>query len=180
MSPAFQPQSRRTHKACHKLQDRHPPARRKNITQEQLAAMARVDQSRVPKIENGSPRVTLDAMVMLLFVLGGTLADLTGPLMDEHTATTSIDQASPRRCDQFAYRLRGHVPRGHIGLFERDVHVLARRKKQGGIRQTVPQGERIDVDGQLVAGVVSSNRQEFVSRPSSQRLANQFVPDGLG
>ncbi len=60
------------------------------ITQEQLAAMARVDQSRVAKIENCSPRITLDAMLMLLFVLGGTLADLTGPLMDERTATTSI------------------------------------------------------------------------------------------
>ena len=54
--------------------------------------MARVDQSRVAKIENCSPRVTLDAMVMLLFVLGGTLADLTGPLMDERTATTSISK----------------------------------------------------------------------------------------
>jgi transcriptional regulator with XRE-family HTH domain len=62
------------------------------ITQAQLAAMARVDQSRVAKIENCSPRVTLDAMVMLLFVLGGTLADLTGPLMDERTATTSISK----------------------------------------------------------------------------------------
>jgi transcriptional regulator with XRE-family HTH domain len=62
----------------------------RKITQEQLAAMARVDQSRVAKIENCSPRITLDAMVMLLFVLGGTLADLTGPLMDERAATTSI------------------------------------------------------------------------------------------
>ncbi len=64
----------------------------RKITQEQLAAMARVDQSRVAKIENCSPRVTLDAMVMLLFVLGGTLADLTGPLMDERTATTSLSK----------------------------------------------------------------------------------------
>ena len=54
--------------------------------------MAGVDQSRVAKIENCSPRVTLDAMVMLLFVLGGTLADLTGPLMDELTATTTISR----------------------------------------------------------------------------------------
>jgi transcriptional regulator with XRE-family HTH domain len=71
----------------------------RKITQEQLAAMARVDQSRVAKIENCSPRVTLDAMVMLLFVLGGTLADLTGPLMDERTATTSISKIarSPTR-----------------------------------------------------------------------------------
>ncbi len=62
------------------------------ITQQQLAAMARVDQSRVAKIENCSPRVTLDAMVMLLFALGGTLADLTGPLIPERTATTSISK----------------------------------------------------------------------------------------
>jgi transcriptional regulator with XRE-family HTH domain len=64
----------------------------RKITQEQLATMARVDQSRVAKIENCSPRVTLDAMVTLLFVLGGTLADLTGPLMDERTAKTSISK----------------------------------------------------------------------------------------
>ena len=64
----------------------------RKITQEQLAAMAGVDQSRVARIENCSPRVTLDAMVMLLFVLGGTLADLTGPLMDELTATTTISR----------------------------------------------------------------------------------------
>ena len=64
----------------------------RKITQEQLAAMAGVDQSRVAKIENCSPRVTLDAMVMLLFVLGGTLADLTGPLMDERTTTTTISK----------------------------------------------------------------------------------------
>jgi transcriptional regulator with XRE-family HTH domain len=71
----------------------------RKITQEQLAAMARVDQSRVAKIENCSPRITLDAMVMLLFVLGGTLADLTGPLMDERAATTSISRKakSPTR-----------------------------------------------------------------------------------
>ncbi len=62
----------------------------RKIKQEQLAAMAGVDQSRVAKIENCSPRVTLDAMLVLLFVLGGTLADLTGPLMDEPTATTTI------------------------------------------------------------------------------------------
>ena len=54
--------------------------------------MAGVDQSRVAKIENCSPRVTLDAMMMLLFVLGGTLVDLTGPLMDELTATTTISK----------------------------------------------------------------------------------------
>jgi hypothetical protein len=59
---------------------------------QQLAAMARVDQSCVAKIENCSPRVTLVAMVMLLFVLGGTLAELTGPLMDERTAATSISK----------------------------------------------------------------------------------------
>jgi transcriptional regulator with XRE-family HTH domain len=64
----------------------------RKITQEQLAAMARVDQSRVAKIENCSPRVTLDAMVMLLFALGGTLADLIGPLMDERSAKTSISK----------------------------------------------------------------------------------------
>ena len=64
----------------------------RKITQEQLAAMAGVDQSRVAKIENGSPRVTLDAMLLLLFVLGGTLADLTGPLMDERTVSTTITE----------------------------------------------------------------------------------------
>jgi transcriptional regulator with XRE-family HTH domain len=64
----------------------------RKITQAQLAALAGMDQSRVAKIENCSPRVTLDAMVMLLFVLGGTLADLTGPLMDELTATTTISR----------------------------------------------------------------------------------------
>ncbi len=33
-------------------------------------------------------------MVMVLFVLGGTLADLTGPLMDELTATSAISRIS--------------------------------------------------------------------------------------
>ena len=42
----------------------------RKMTQEDLAAMAGVDQSRVAKIENCSPRVTLDAMVMLLFASG--------------------------------------------------------------------------------------------------------------
>ncbi len=64
----------------------------RNITQEQLAAMAGVDQSRVAKIENCSPRVSLDAMMTLLFVLGGTLVDLTGPLVDELAATTTISR----------------------------------------------------------------------------------------
>jgi hypothetical protein len=54
--------------------------------------MARVDQSRVAKIENCSPRVTLDAMVMVLFALGGALADLTGRHIDERTANTSISK----------------------------------------------------------------------------------------
>ena len=71
--------------------------------------MARVDQSRVAKIENCSPRVTLDAMVTLLFVLGGTLADLTGPLMDERTAKTSISKIakSPTRKSSAVRAARG-------------------------------------------------------------------------
>jgi transcriptional regulator with XRE-family HTH domain len=60
----------------------------RKITQEQFAVIAEVDQSRVAKIENCSPRITLDAMILVLFVLGGTLADLTGPLMDERRAKT--------------------------------------------------------------------------------------------
>jgi DNA-binding XRE family transcriptional regulator len=65
----------------------------RKMTQEDLAALTGVDQSRIAKIENGSPRVTLDAMVMLLFALGGGLADLTGPLMDEHTIKVAGSRA---------------------------------------------------------------------------------------
>jgi transcriptional regulator with XRE-family HTH domain len=64
----------------------------RKMTQEDLAALAGVDQSRVAKIENCSPRVTLDAMVILLFALGGRLADLTGPLMDEHSSRVPISK----------------------------------------------------------------------------------------
>ena len=65
----------------------------RKMTQEDLAALTGVDQSRIAKIENCSPRVTLDAMVMLLFALGGGLADLTGPLMDEHTIKVAGSRA---------------------------------------------------------------------------------------
>jgi transcriptional regulator with XRE-family HTH domain len=64
----------------------------RKMTQEDLAALAGVDQSRVAKIENCSPRVTLDAMVILLFALGGRLADLTGPLMDEHSSKAPVSK----------------------------------------------------------------------------------------
>jgi transcriptional regulator with XRE-family HTH domain len=70
------------------------------MTQEDLSALAGVDQSRVAKIENCSPRVTLDAMVILLFALGGRLADLTGPLMDDHSSrvpASKIAKSSIRR-----------------------------------------------------------------------------------
>jgi hypothetical protein len=33
------------------------------------------------------------------------------------------------RCDEVAYGLGGHVPRGHVGPFERDIHVPARCQK---------------------------------------------------
>jgi hypothetical protein len=46
----------------------------------------------VAKIENCSPHVTLDAMVMLLFALGGRLADLTGPLIDDHMTTATVSE----------------------------------------------------------------------------------------
>jgi hypothetical protein len=55
-------------------------------------AADRLMRSTLFKTDFCSPRVTLDSMVMLLFALGGTLADLTGPLMDERTATTSISR----------------------------------------------------------------------------------------
>ncbi len=64
----------------------------RKMTQDDLAALAGVDQSRVAKIENCSPRVTLDAMVILLFALGGTLADLTGPLMDDHSSRLPVSR----------------------------------------------------------------------------------------
>ena len=49
-------------------------------------------------------RVMLDAIEMLLFVLGGTLADLTGPVLDECTAKTSISKiakSSTRKSSAF-------------------------------------------------------------------------------
>ena len=74
----------------------------RKMTQEDLAALAGVDQSRVAKIENCSPRVTLDAMVMLLFALGGGLADLTGPLMDEHTIKVTGSRAKKAKRTRIA------------------------------------------------------------------------------
>jgi DNA-binding XRE family transcriptional regulator len=64
----------------------------RKMTQEDLAALTGVDQSRVAKIENCSPRVTLDAMVILLFALGGMLSDLTGPLMDDHLSRVPVSK----------------------------------------------------------------------------------------
>jgi transcriptional regulator with XRE-family HTH domain len=64
----------------------------RKMTQKDLAALAGMDQSRVAKIENCSPHVTLDAMVLVLFALGGRLADLTGPLMDDHMTTVTASQ----------------------------------------------------------------------------------------
>jgi hypothetical protein len=83
-----------------------------------------------------------------------------------------------RWCDQVPYGLRGHVPGGHVGLLEGDVDVPAGRKKQWGVRQQAAYGECIDVGGQLVAGIESSDRSQFVRRSCSQRLAGSSTLGG--
>jgi hypothetical protein len=82
-------------------------------------------------------------------------------------------------CDQIAYRLGNHVPRRDIGLFERDVDLPARLKKQRRIGQRIPHSERIDVCSELIAGIVRSNWQRFLRRPWTQRLADTPFDDEI-
>jgi DNA-binding XRE family transcriptional regulator len=53
--------------------------RKLNLTQEQFAKRIGSSQSRVAKLEAGSPDVSLDLMFRGFFAAGGRLADLTTP-----------------------------------------------------------------------------------------------------
>ena len=50
---------------------------RRQLTQEELAAKLKSSQSRVAKLEAGSPDVSLDLLFRGLFAVGGKLGDLT-------------------------------------------------------------------------------------------------------
>jgi DNA-binding XRE family transcriptional regulator len=51
----------------------------KGLTQKALAKQIESSQSRVSKIEEADPEVSMDLMFRAFFALGGKLADLVGP-----------------------------------------------------------------------------------------------------
>jgi predicted XRE-type DNA-binding protein len=52
---------------------------RQNLTQKELAARIKSNQSRVAKLESGAGDVSLDLMFRGFFAVGGKLSDVTGP-----------------------------------------------------------------------------------------------------
>ena len=65
-----------------------------NLTQKQLAAKMKSSQSRVAKIETGSPDVSLDLLFRGLFTVGGNLNDVIGLVAGE---TSGEEAQSSRR-----------------------------------------------------------------------------------
>lgn len=63
----------------------------RNLTQQELAARIHSSQSRVAKLEAGSPEVSLDLMFRGLFAVGGGLVDLiAGPRKAARTTSRKL------------------------------------------------------------------------------------------
>ena len=72
-----------------------------NLTQKQLAAKMKSSQSRVAKIETGSPDVSLDLLFRGLFTVGGDLNDVIGlvganPRREETRRTAAPKPRAPK------------------------------------------------------------------------------------
>jgi DNA-binding XRE family transcriptional regulator len=68
--------------------------RQLQLTQEQFAKRIGSSQSRVAKLESGSPEISLDLMFRGFFAVGGTLADLARPLSRRRARASGRAKAS--------------------------------------------------------------------------------------